>query len=66
MFLAEEAAEKGAFTWFDPFVLVITLVIAIGFIRLLRAPKKNPFAIAFTFVALAVFAFMDFVMISGW
>ncbi|MNH98699.1 hypothetical protein D3C73_514430 [compost metagenome] len=65
LFAAEEAAA-GTFTWFDPFVLAFTLVIAIAFIRLIMASKKNVFAIGFCFVALATFLFMDFVMISGW
>jgi len=68
MLFAEEAAAAttSTFTWFDPFVLVFTLLIAIGFIRLLIAPRKNKFAIAFSFVALLVFGFMDIVMVSGW
>jgi multisubunit Na+/H+ antiporter MnhC subunit len=63
---AEGAAKTSTFSGFDPFVLIITLLIAIGVFRLFRAEKKNPFAIAFGLVSLAVFVFMDVVMISGW
>lgn len=67
MFLAEEAAQTtSTFTWFDPFVLLITVIIAIGVVRQLAAPKKNPLAIGFGAVALIVFAFMDVIMIKGW
>ncbi|MFD0590698.1 hypothetical protein ACFQZE_22160 [Paenibacillus sp. GCM10027627] len=65
MFLAEEATEvvKG-YEPFDFFMLVITIIIAIGFIRLIMArPKKNLFAIAFTAVSLGLFLFIDYVMI---
>ncbi|GIP35640.1 hypothetical protein [Paenibacillus sp. J2TS4] len=70
MFLAEgaEAAAQSTstFSFFDIFVLIITVIIAIGFVRLVTAPRKNLFAIGFGFVSLAVFLFMDFVMIKGW
>jgi hypothetical protein len=60
------AATTSTYSGFDPFVLIFTVVIAIGFIRLLMAPRKNLFAIGFSLVALVVFAFMDVVMIKGW
>lgn len=67
MFLAEEAAATASkFTGFDPFVILFTIVIAIGLMRLFAAPKKNPFAIGFTIVSLLVFLTMDVVMIMGW
>ncbi len=66
LFAAEEAATTSTFAGFDLFVLLFTVVIAIGLIRLLLARKKNPFAIGFALVALATFALMDVVMISGW
>lgn len=68
MFLAAgaETASTSTFTVFDIFVLVITVIIAIGLVRLIIAPRKNLFAIGFAFVSLAVFLFMDFVMIKGW
>jgi hypothetical protein len=65
MFLAAETTEvvKG-FEPFDFFMLVLTVIIAIGFVRLVMArPRKNLFAIGFTFVALALFLFIDYVMI---
>lgn len=65
MFLAEEAAEvvKG-YEPFDFFMLAFTVIIAIGFVRLIMArPRKNMFAIGFTAVALAMFLFIDYVMI---
>lgn len=66
MFLAEEAAQAAA-TKFEPFdimMLLFTLVIFIGLVRLLTArPKKNIFAIGFTAVAFLVFAFANYVMI---
>jgi hypothetical protein len=66
MFLAEGAATASKFTGFDPFVLLFTLIIAIGVFRLLAAPKKNPFAIGFGVVSLLVFLFMTVVMVKGW
>ncbi|WP_442602670.1 DUF2759 family protein [Paenibacillus sp. KN14-4R] len=66
MFLAAEEAVKSTFSYFDPFVLVLTVLIALGFIRLVMEPKKNKFAIGFAFVSLLVFGFMDVIMIKGW
>lgn len=65
MFLAEEAAQ--AVDKFDPFdimMLLFTVVILIGWIRLAMArPKKNIFALGFTTVALGLFLFTDYIMI---
>ncbi|WP_088833341.1 hypothetical protein [Paenibacillus tyrfis] len=67
MFLAEEAAKStSTFSGFDIFVVLFTLVIAIGLIRLLGAKKKNPFAIGFGLVSLAVFVTLSAVMVMGW
>jgi hypothetical protein len=67
MFLAEGAAAPvSTFSGFDPFVILFTIVIAIGLIRLLGASRKNPFAIGFALVSLAVFLTMDVVMVLGW
>lgn len=64
MFLAEEAAKTSNINTFDWFMLAFTILIAIGFVRLLTAsPKKNLFAIGFTFVSLALFLYIDYVMI---
>ncbi|KEQ25312.1 hypothetical protein [Paenibacillus tyrfis] len=67
MFLAEEAAKStSTFSGFDIFVVLFTVVIAIGLIRLLGAKKKNPFAIGFGLVSLAVFVTLSAVMVMGW
>lgn len=67
MFLAAGAeAATSTFSVFDLFVLAITILIAIALVRLVMAPKKNLFAIGFAGVSLAVFLFMDFIMIRGW
>lgn len=65
MFLAEEAAQATSnINTFDWFMLAFTILILIGFVRLLSArPKKNVFAIGFTFVSLALFLYIDYVMI---
>lgn len=67
MFLAaEEAAQTASkIGTFDYFMLAFTLLIAIGFVRLLVArPKKNIFAIGFTAVSLGLFLLIDFIMIT--
>ena len=67
MFLAEAAAATATISKFDPFdivMLLFTILIFIGWVRLLMArPKKNVFAIGFTTVALAVFLFANYVMV---
>lgn len=67
MFLAavEEAASTSKIDTFDYFMLAFTVIIAIGFVRLLmHRPRKNWFAIAFTAVSLLTFLFVDYIMIS--
>jgi hypothetical protein len=69
MFLAAEAAKAastGTYNGFDVFVILFTIVIAIGVLRLLIAPKKNIFAIGFGGVSLIVFLVMDVVMVMSW
>ncbi|WP_091070485.1 hypothetical protein [Paenibacillus sp. NFR01] len=67
MLLAEAAAkEPSTFHAFDVFMILFTLLIAIGVFRLLRAPQKNKFAIAFGGVSLLVFAVSDYAMIVNW
>jgi hypothetical protein len=66
MFLAEEAVKASNFNGFDVFVILFTILIAIGVIRLLGAPKKNPFAIGFGLVSLATFVLMTVVMVMHW
>jgi hypothetical protein len=63
---AAAAAKTSTFSGFDPFVIIFTIVIAIGFLRLLTAKRKNKFAIGFSFVALVVFALMSVIAVSGW
>ncbi|MCM3628137.1 hypothetical protein M3194_12250 [Paenibacillus glycanilyticus] len=66
MFLAaEEAAQSTSnINTFDWFMLAFTILILIGFVRLLKArPKKNVFAIGFTAVSLLLFLYIDFIMI---
>ncbi|MGO4268616.1 DUF2759 family protein [Paenibacillus sp. TAF58] len=66
MLLAEAAATTSSYTSFDIYVLIFTVVIAIAVIRQLINPRRNLFALGFAVVSLAVFGFMDYVMISGW
>ncbi|BBI36096.1 hypothetical protein [Cohnella abietis] len=68
MFLVENAAESAsAYEHFDIFMIIITVLIAVGLVRLLLTrPRKNMFAIGFTAVALVVFIAADVKMISGW
>lgn len=68
-FLAEDsttaAATSGGIEPFDIIMLLFTVIIFIGFVRLLMArPKKNVFAIGFTFVSLVLFLVVDFIMIT--
>jgi 4-amino-4-deoxy-L-arabinose transferase-like glycosyltransferase len=67
MLLAEAAAqEPSKFHTFDVFMILFTILILIGVYRLLRAPQKNKFAIAFGVVSLLVFAVSDYAMIVNW
>jgi hypothetical protein len=64
MFLAEEAAKTSSFDPFDILMIVFTVLIFIGFVRLLmQRPRKNVFAIGFTAVSLALFLYVDYIMI---
>ncbi|MFC6648281.1 hypothetical protein ACFTAO_43005 [Paenibacillus rhizoplanae] len=67
MLLAEAAAqEPSKFHTFDAFMIVFTILILIGVVRLLRAPQKNKFAIGFGVVSLLVFVVSDYAMIVNW
>ncbi|ANE46745.1 hypothetical protein SY83_11195 [Paenibacillus swuensis] len=67
MFLAEEAAKTTSnFDPFDLFIIAFTVIVLIGFLRLLKAPEKNKFAIGFGGVSLLVFLFLDYLMIKNW
>ncbi len=66
MFLAE-TESTSTYTPFDVFMLIFTVLIAVGLIRLLlQRPRKNIFAIGFGTVCLLVFLAADYKMISGW
>lgn len=66
MFLAE-TESTSTFTPFDVFMIIFTVIIAAGLIRLLmQRPRKNLLAIGFAAVSLLVFLAADYKMISGW
>ena len=66
MFLAE-TESTSTFTPFDVFMIIFTVLIAAGLIRLLmQRPRKNLLAIGFAAVSLLVFLAADYKMISGW
>lgn len=64
MFLSEAATTN--FSGFDIFMIVFTVLIAIGFVRLLRIKPLNKFAIGFTGIALVVFLYSDYLMVLNW
>jgi len=67
MYLTEQTEVVSTFQGFDIFMLLFTILIAIGLVRLLlQRPRKNLFAIGFTVVALLIFLVADAKMISGW
>ncbi|GIP42118.1 hypothetical protein J45TS6_05770 [Paenibacillus sp. J45TS6] len=66
MLLAEAASATTKFNGFDIFVILFTIIIFIGLVRLVKAPKKNLFAIGFTIVSLLVFLITDYAMIKNW
>lgn len=68
MYLAGQAGESAStFAAFDIFMVLFTILIVIGLVRLLlQRPRKNMFAIGFAVVALIIFAVADIKMISGW
>ncbi|MEY4479844.1 MAG: hypothetical protein RLZZ267_522 [Bacillota bacterium] len=63
MFLAETTTT---FSGFDIFMIVFTVLIAIGLYRLLKFKPLNKFAIGFTAIALAVFLYSDYLMVLNW
>ena len=67
MLLAEVVAqEPSKFHTFDVFMILFTILILVGVIRLLKAPQKNKFAIAFGVVSLLVFLVSDYAMVMHW
>ncbi|GGG01160.1 hypothetical protein GCM10010912_52490 [Paenibacillus albidus] len=67
MLLAEAAATQPSnFNTFDVFMILFTILIFIGVVRLLKAPQKNKFAIGFGVVSLLVFIVSDYAMVMHW
>lgn len=66
MLLAEAAETVSRFHVFDIFMIIFTLLILIGVVRLVTQPKKNLFAIGFSVVSLLVFLYSDYAMVKGW
>ncbi|SMF68122.1 hypothetical protein SAMN05661091_0405 [Paenibacillus uliginis N3/975] len=66
MFLAAAAETGSNFKTFDIFMILFTILILIGVVRLLTARQKNKFAIAFGVVSLLVFLYSDYAMIMNW
>ncbi len=67
MLFAEEAAVgTSTFTGFDIFMVLFTILLVIAAYRTITAKERNLFAIGFTLVSLAVFLFLDAVMVLGW
>ena len=64
----EEGAKQGFLTTygFDILLLLFTIAIFWGLVRLLKAEKKNKFAIGFSIISLAVFLFVDYLMVLNW
>ncbi len=67
-FLAEAAADEStkSFAMFDLFMIVFTILIALGLYRLAKAEKKNIFALGFATVCLLTFLAVDFLMVLSW
>lgn len=67
MLLAEAASSAASkFNTFDVFMILFTVLIIIGIVRLVTQPVKNKFAIGFSVVCLLVFLASDFAMIQNW
>lgn len=66
MFLAAAAEAGSQFKVFDIFMILFTILIFIGVVRLLTARQKNKFAIAFGIVSLLVFLYSDYAMVLNW
>lgn len=66
MILAAASDATAVFKTFDIFMILFTILITIGVVRLFMARKKNKFAIGFGLVSLFVFLYSDYAMITGW
>ncbi|MBP2001741.1 hypothetical protein J2Z69_002797 [Paenibacillus shirakamiensis] len=64
--LAEAGETTSTFNMFDIFMILFTVLIFIGVIRLLKAKEKNIFAIGFSIVSLLVFLLTDYAMVNAW
>lgn len=65
--LAEPGETTTTYNGFDIFMLLFTLIIFIGVVRLLmERPKKNLFAIGFGMLCLVIFLVSDVIMIKAW
>jgi len=67
-FLADAVAEEStkSFAFFDLFMVVFTIIIAVGVFRLAKAEKKNLFALGFATTCLLTFLVVDFLMVLSW
>jgi hypothetical protein len=67
MLLAAAGEVTTTFNGFDIFMILFTVIILIGVIRLLReTPKKNYLAIGFGIISLLVFLASDAIMVQAW
>lgn len=66
MLLAAPGEVTSTFNGFDIFMILFTIVILIGVLRLLKEPKKNLFALGFGLFSLLVFLASDAIMVMAW
>lgn len=66
MLLAATGAVTTTFNGFDIFMILFTIIISIGVVRLLKEDKKNLFAIGFGILSLLIFLASDAIMIKAW
>ncbi|MCM3701124.1 DUF2759 family protein [Paenibacillus macerans] len=67
MLLAAAGETTTTFNGFDIFMILFTVIILIGVVRLFKErPKKNLFAIGFGIISLLVFLVSDAIMIKSW
>lgn len=64
LFLATE--ETVRFFMFDIFMVLFTILIALGVYRLMKEPKKNKFALGFAGTSLIIFLIADLLMVLNW
>lgn len=66
MLLASAGGTTATINGFDYFMILFTIVILIGVIRLVKQREKNLFAIGFGVLSLLVFLASDAIMIKSW